>query len=380
MRETVSIQYLRAVAATMVVVYHAMTRVGAPGAAEPFAVGFWASGVDVFFVVSGFIMWSTTAERRVSTRQFLTARLQRILPLYWTALAACWLVFAFDRGIDGAPGALDVVRSALFIPYRDATTGFVAPFLTPGWTLTYEMIFYAVFAVALVLEQKAARLAFVGVVFVAMTSLRFRWGSDDPIAFRVTSPLFFEFLAGMAIAEIHRRLRDDRRAERVGYVAFGLAGLFIAFVAAPRFETLPRFVDFGVPAALLVLGATALEGRIATRPIGWLKRLGDASYSLYLAHDIHLQISTPWLAASGWPAPVQMALHVAGSLVVGLVVYAAVERPLTVWVKTWVRARAPAAAPLAPISVSSAPVAADTRPEIPAGAVTVAGTVPARRG
>lgn len=369
MRETISIQYLRAVAATMVVVYHTLTRVLPVPTPEPFFLGGWASGVDVFFVVSGFIMWSTTADRQVSTRAFFEARLVRILPLYWTALVAYWLILAFERGIDFAPGGWDVIRAALFVPYQDGTTGFIAPYLTPGWTLTYEMVFYAVFAVALTLEHKVARLALVSIAFAAMISLRFRFGTDDPILFRLTSPLFFEFLAGMVIAEIFGRLRDDPRLPRLGTVLLGAALIFVAFVSGPDFIGSPRILDFGVPAALVVFGVLCFEGVLARHPIGWLKRIGDASYSLYLVHDLYLHLVRPHLATSGLGPWTQGIIYVAGSLTVGLLCHAWVEQPLTRRIKAW---RASAKTPPA----GAHPIGGEVAP-LPGAARVEAGVIPA---
>lgn len=335
MRETISIQYLRAIAASMVVVYHMLTRVLPATSPEPFSLGGWASGVDVFFVISGFIMWSTTVHRRVTTRAFLEARLIRIAPLYWTILAAFWGILALERGIGGAPSAWDVTRAASFIPYYEPTTGLIAPYLTPGWTLTYEMIFYAVFAVALTFGRKEIRLAFVGVAFVAMMALRFRFGTSDPVLFRLTSPLFFEFLAGMLVAEIFGTLRDSPLLPLCGAVALGATGIFATFVSWPDFFGLPRILDFGVPAALVVFGVVAFEGPIARRPNGALKRVGDASYSLYLVHEPYMHLVQPHLAASGLGPWMQGAIHLAGSLAAGLLCHAHVEKPLTRAIKAW---------------------------------------------
>jgi exopolysaccharide production protein ExoZ len=345
MRETISIQYLRAIAATMVVVFHVSTRVLGAQDPEPFGFAIWGGGVDIFFVVSGYIMWTTTASRPVGTARFLEARLLRIVPLYWAALALMWVVLAALKGIAGAPSVSEVVRSALFIPHRDSGTGLIAPYLVPGWTLTYEMIFYAVFGVALFLESKLARLVFVAVVFLAMTRLRAHGDASDPIVFRLTSPMFFEFLAGMVIAEAQRHLADRPHLGKSGLGALAVAAVFLVFVSAPRFETLPRVVGFGVPAALVVLGLLAFEDRIAARPIGWLKRLGDASYSLYLVHEILLKLLDPILLPSALPIAVQAAIYFAGSIAIGLTCHAFVEEPLTRAVKAWRAGRAGAARP-----------------------------------
>ena len=348
MRETISIQYLRAIAATMVVVFHVATRVLGAHDPEPFGFAIWGGGVDIFFVVSGYIMWATTASRPVGTMRFLEARLLRIVPLYWAALAVMWVVLAGLKGFEATPSASEVVRSALFIPHRDSGTGLLAPYLVPGWTLTYEMVFYAIFGVALFFESKWARLVFVAIVFLAMTRLRVHGDASDPIVFRLTSPMFFEFLAGMIIAEAQRHLADRRHLGKIGAGALTAAAVFLLLVSVPKFETLPRVIGFGVPAALVVFGLLAFEDRIAARPIGWLKHLGDASYSLYLVHEILLKLLDPILLPSGLPIVVEASIYFAGSIAVGLACHAFVEQPLTRAVKTWRAGRAATARPIVP--------------------------------
>lgn len=345
MRETISIQYLRAIAATMVVVFHVATRVLGAQDPEPFDYAIWGGGVDIFFVVSGYIMWVTTVSRPVSTARFLEARLLRIVPLYWAALALLWVVLAGLEGLGKTPSLSEVVRSALFIPHRDSGTGLIAPYLVPGWTLTYEMVFYAIFGVALFLENKVARIAFVAVVFLAMTRLRSYADASDPIVFRLTSPMFFEFLAGMVIAEARERLAGQPHLGKFGVGALTAATVFLVLVSAPWFETLPRVIGFGIPAALVVFGFLSFEDRIAARPIGWLKHLGDASYSLYLVHEILLQLLDPVLLPSGLPIVVEALIYFAGSIAVGLACHAFVEEPLTRAVKAWRGSRAGEARP-----------------------------------
>ena len=151
MRVLQSIQILRGLAASAVLAFHAAQRSG-----HSFTIG--AAGVDVFFVISGYIMWSVMRDGP-SPRSFLTRRLARIVPLYWAVTLA---MVAFSA----VPGALPnlqltwrhVLLSLLFVPHA-APDGAVFPVLVPGWTLTYEMFFYAILTAALWLPASLRLLA-----------------------------------------------------------------------------------------------------------------------------------------------------------------------------------------------------------------------------
>ena len=348
MREIVSIQYLRAVAATMVVVHHVLHRV-APAETQAdadFAVALWASGVDVFFVISGFIMWTTTAGRDLTPTAFWRARLVRIVPLYWVALAVYWVVLAVGGARAPRPGLEAVLSSATFVPYLDPGTRLVAPFLTPGWSLTHEMIFYALFGVALLARRPATRSAIVAFALFGLVAGRFVLGSQGPIAFRLTSPLGLEFLAGVVLAIGYARWGESRFAPRLGAVAAILAVGFVATVTAAHPSDWPRVVVFGVPATAVVLTALGFERVRGFDRLHPLKLLGDASYSLYLVHEIFLEVAAP--ATSGLPTAARAVLLFVGSIVAGLLVHRFVERPLTRL--TTARRERPSVAEAVPVS------------------------------
>lgn len=327
MREIISIQYLRAVAATMVVVYHVLNWMAPAGAQTDFAVALWASGVDVFFVISGFIMWTTTAGRDLSPTAFWRARLVRIVPLYWVALAVYWGVLADGGARVPTPGLQAVVSSATFVPYLDSGTTLVAPYLTSGWSLTHEMIFYAVFGLALLSRRPAARLAIVAVALFGLVAGRFILGSQEPIAFLLTSPLGLEFLAGVVLAIGHARWGASRFAPLLATVAAILAVGFTATVTTAHPSDWPRVVVFGVPAAAIVLAALGFERVRGFDRLHPLKGLGDASYSLYLVNEIFLEVAAP--ATLGLPTATRAVLLFVGSIAAGLLVHRFVEHPLT---------------------------------------------------
>jgi exopolysaccharide production protein ExoZ len=349
MKPLLSIQYLRGFAAASVLVYHTLLEVVPTGAKEPFYLYGLAFGVDIFFVVSGFIMWATTQGGRQRPLAFLQARIVRIVPLYWLALAAFLGVLWAGLGANGGSAALpppgEVLRAYLFIPYIDSLTGLNSPFYTLGWTLSYEMFFYLVFAIALACRPRALRFALVAAVLGTLVLARPFVGAEGPILFRVTSPLLLEFLAGMAIAASWRRLALPALAA-VGLLASAAA--FMAFLSSGHVEAWPRAVYFGLPAALIVLGTVALEGRLARRPVRPLLLLGDASYSLYLSHGIVLRLMFAALGslAAAWPA-LAFAAALAVELLLGVACYRRVEQPLLRLLRPRARRAAPLPGPAA---------------------------------
>ena len=127
-----SIQYLRGIAATMVVMTHVLRT--ADVLADFHFIG--AAGVDIFFVISGFLMWSINNKNERTAAEFMLDRLARIVPLYWvvTLLIVCLAVFTpFYKDAD--IGATYVWKSLLFIPDFQPGTLYVRPLL--GVSVSY---------------------------------------------------------------------------------------------------------------------------------------------------------------------------------------------------------------------------------------------------
>jgi exopolysaccharide production protein ExoZ len=329
MRTFVSIQYLRGLAALSVLLYHTRLEVAPPGPSEPFHLYGFAFGVDIFFVVSGFIMWTTTQGARQSPLGFLRLRIVRIVPLYWLALALYLAVLWLQAGDgpDQLPRPDEVVKAYLFIPYIDSLTGLNSPYYTLGWTLNYEMFFYLVFAGALVRASNTLRFTAVAAILAGLVLLRLVVGADDPILFRITSPLLLEFLAGMAIAAALRR--GFALPAPAALLALALAFAFMVLLSSGHIDRWPRAVYFGVPATLIVLGAVSLEDRLARWPVPPLLLLGDASYSLYLSHGIVLKLVFAGLASSVLLHPLAAFLGVlALELALGVACYRRIEQPM----------------------------------------------------
>ncbi|PPD15298.1 MAG: acyltransferase [Methylobacterium sp.] len=326
-----SIQHLRALAALGVVAAHLEIYLQRLGQAVPWP-HFLSYGVDLFFVISGFIMWVTTAGKPVTPRAFLVKRLARIAPLYWAVTAFALLVLLTNRSLMPA-GALDwghVLASFLFLPAIHPVSGELQPLVTAGWTLNFEMFFYVLFALALFLPERLR----LGTV-LAMLTLTVALGAFKPAA---TSPLAFfsdniilEFGLGMLVGAGFVGGKRLPASLGLAAIAVGLAGWMIGSEFFGRIE--PRVLLVGIPAALIVLGAVILEQNGRAPQSRLLHLFGDASYSIYLTHGIVLSAFTrfwtklvpPGLATS--VAAFSMAGFLIASLA-GLIVYALFEKPV----------------------------------------------------
>jgi peptidoglycan/LPS O-acetylase OafA/YrhL len=361
-----SIQALRGFAVMLVVLFHVQhytaERLQLPGLLPRFDVG--VAGVDLFFVISGFIM--VYASERLfgqpgGVRQFYLRRIARIVPMYWlatTALLAYVLVRYGDiRAIAGDDGAALITSSYLFYPHvRPDGSGL--PLLGVGWTLNYEMFFYALFGLSLVVRRRFAVPA-VATLFCLLVAIRtFHPQIAEPFN-SWFNPLILEFVFGMGIAVAFRA--GVRLPVWLVWtlVALGLAALGWSWYAAHLFgpSSWPRIAIWGLP-ALAIVGALALAERPAPKNLFWRAAgfLGDASYSIYLFHTLALGL--PLIALGRWIAPANAPwLYLAAMLIatagLPILIYQMIERPLTAALQRRIEGRPAPEAGSVPNSASS---------------------------
>lgn len=243
-----------------------------------------ARGVDIFFVISGFIIAHVSKNAKYSRWDFLMRRFVRVAPPYYVA-SAVMLMIAF-----AAPNLLNstllswphVIASFLFIPWDNPMTHGTFPLLQVGWTLNAEMQFYLIFTLLftahLVLRVFAAALIIVALV---TTGLLIRPQNETLSA--LSDPILLEFIFGMFIAlALDRRLIPQ--SKRLGLIIFSIGmGLILGVPITLEAHDL-RFLIAGIPAAMIVFGLLMIEQATPIRNITVLKLLGDSSYSLYLWH------------------------------------------------------------------------------------------------
>jgi len=316
-----SIQALRAAAALAVVAYHAL-QWGDGG----FDVG--RAGVDVFFVISGFILWHVTAGADASPRAFLWRRLIRVAPLYWLTTLAVAAAAPIWPGFlpEVRPGWAHLALSLAFIPHLDPR-GLPFPTLPPGWTLDYEAVFYLIFAAALAGPRGRRAVVVIGAL-AAVTAFGFL--DPEPFYFLGANPMLLQFAAGVGIGMLVERRRIPPRGWGWAML-LAAAGLWVWVETGRRFTELWRPLLWGVPAVLTVAGALTLElgdeGRpapsVMARPI---RVLGDASYAIYI---LHLPATALIAHTLGWQRPwLFLPAALAASVAAGLAGRALVERPL----------------------------------------------------
>ena len=292
----ISLQWLRAIAAAMVVVHHALfntnTAQGLGWDAERSLFGFanWTFGIHIFFVVSGFIMITSThdfGEPGASLR-FLSRRLVRIVPLYWiiTTLGLVMVLIAPHELPIEHDKFTYVLGSYLFFPVP-REVGDLRPLVGQGWTLNYEMYFYVVFAIGLFLPRARA-VAWMSLMFAMLCFEGRNVTTASPALYTWTDGLVLEFMLGVFVGLAWLRGWRLPPVLRVLAVAAGFA------LAAMKFSG-PVALVSGLPASLVLVGFMLGPQPAITAAGATLALIGDASYSLYLTHTFILRaLSRAW--------------------------------------------------------------------------------------
>lgn len=275
-----NVQLLRAIAALGVVVAHTsiLNSILATSFVQKINGYQYVAGVDLFFVISGFIMIYITRDgARPGT--FLLARAARIYPLWWVlSLAAAPATVLVLVGYPHEQAGY-LVRSLFLLPTSVNAQGeLYLPPVGAGWTLIYEMFFYLVFALALAtgprllsLKASAALLACYGIGFLL---------PDRSLAkVFLGNAVYLEFIFGMAIAEVY----FARRFDWLAVAALIAAATYLRWYPSADNATY-RAIWWGVPSAALLMLALALE-RLRIRAPQFLAFFGDAAYATYLAQN-----------------------------------------------------------------------------------------------
>ncbi len=282
-----SVQSLRGIAALFVVMQHiCFLQRG-------------SFGVDLFFLISGFIMMYVTQK---STRHFLMKRLIRILPLYYAMTLVSYLALLVVPGLFEQTTASPVylVKSLLFIPF--SMQGATQPLLRVGWTVNYEILFYLLFFISMKISLRYRALICSGLLLALVLAGAAVPEGMEPLDFW-TDSILLEFAAGMGLFYFFRLIftrteqTDFRHRKALAGGMWVLSILLFAFLwwsyESPAVCALPEVIRWGIP-ALVILCAVFYAGCVLKAP-RWLVKLGDLSFSLYLIHYYPMRLLNKFL-------------------------------------------------------------------------------------
>jgi exopolysaccharide production protein ExoZ len=323
--QLVYVQVLRFFAATSVVIFHALgtaTHYIASQGSSVFSIFRYGDhGVDLFFVISGFIIYYSTHLSIKSPLSFLARRAERIVPIYWliTLFVVCLSIvfpsaFTSSDWINGPT----IIESLLFITFTQGQY----PIVYVGWSLEYEMFFYLSVSLLLLRSEKAWDELII--VFSALVVLNIV-PSLPSVPFLhdfFTNPIILEFVFGVVIAKIF----IGESLSKVAMLALLLGVISVAFM-----DGASRVLSAGLPSAIVVLLAAVLSVRRAHPSVAEVicARLGDASYSIYLTQGLFISGAFKMIPRL-LSLPIDALIAAAAILAVlgGYVVYSTVERPL----------------------------------------------------
>ena len=324
-----SLQILRLIAAVSVAYSHLF--------AEPH---FGTFGVDLFFVLSGFVISLVTSSNQ-SVVHFAISRFSRIVPIYWLLTSILFVLILLKPHLV-APETLDsasvsnLVKSLLFIPYQGAVG--LSPILTQGWTLNYEMLFYLAVGLSLIVTK--SRYMYIACASLVLVFVFAFFSQDVVLKGFYGNSIILEFIMGFAGYIAYR--------ERI-WIPDSYILNFIVAVGCYAFMTVAeclgladnRLFWFGIPSFFLLQSALALDrALVVSHPIvRMFTSMGDASYATYLTHWYVIvfvrKILAERLGMIEFYSPLGALVTLSFVLIVGQIIYGVLDRPLNRWVREW---------------------------------------------
>lgn len=336
-RRLYGIQILRAIAAFLVVVRHLglelsnnFSQFHIPHLITALTNG-GQNGVDIFFVISGFIMVYVSKDHlqnKSYSKSFFIRRLTRIVPVYWfysTLFVA--VIWADPASVHNNSITLAyLIKSYLFIPAPNPVTHAMQPVYGLGWTLNYEMFFYLLFAVAIAVSGLRT-LATIAVVFIGLAIAGYFVSPDSVALWYWTRPIILEFLCGGCIA--YAWLRNIVVPSWARPICVGIA---IIWWALAWIDGATSLIAGALPAVLIVAAIVPWDCSMSqVRVYSTLLMVGDASYSLYLCHMFVIRAVTIATTNIDVSMDARVAIECVGVIILAPIVatisYRTIERP-----------------------------------------------------
>ena len=333
------VQYLRAAAALVVVFYHVSVLSQKTWGLDPDRIDYvGAAGVDLFFVISGFVMAMIVARPGAfDGREFWIRRIARVVPAYWVITFVVFaLALAMPSLFSSTTADLPSLVTSLFFVALDHGDGDTVPLLVVGWTLNYEIFFYACVALTAGLFADR-RLIGASILMICLVAAGLWLKPENPSLVFYTDPILLEFVFGILVFQTWSGTREAGPGFTPLLVFLAGAALLALQWERPVGDL--RVFFWGVPAAAVLYGGL---GSLTFRS-AFLARLGDWSYALYLTHvfviTFYIKHAVSRVVMIELPWQVHYLIITAMSLAVAGAFYALVERPLSRWTLRKLRGR-----------------------------------------
>ncbi len=284
-----SLQVLRALAAWLVVyhhymqVFHSFNSTSSIGEFFSSRGGF---GVDLFFVLSGFMMYLAASRPSTDGWSFFIKRLFRVFPTYWfftfvIIIAVALIPSAF---IYNQYTAYTLIQSLLFIPHENVSGLGIYPVLTVGWTLNYEVLFYSILAICLAIFKRKG--IYICCALILLFPIVF-YSFDNVTMSVIKNPKMWQFVFGMAIGYIFLKYKIiEIQLFKTGLISLIAGGIVLSGIVGYG------LIHTTISASLIVIGFILINNLFNEKNLltQFLIKLGDYSYSTYLAHILVLGV------------------------------------------------------------------------------------------
>ena len=278
-----NIELLRFIAALAVVYFHAvgtLRAVAFPEIGPNPLTELGAAGVDVFFVISGFVIFLSLTRKNRTPIEFARDRLIRLVPAYWILTISHLVILASVAILRGTEVPFDFSWTIQSLFFVSQPLGNNLPLISQGWSLEIEMLFYLLVAVGLIIKNPIANIVFPAVALVSL------------VGFGLLPDLALEFIFGGLLGYLYTRIKFPAPVA-IGAGVIGIV-LFVAPVILGAVDA-PRWVTWGMPSMLIVFSAINLP------QLNWkiLPTIGAASYPVYLLHMMVVNIVSPIMSMFG---------------------------------------------------------------------------------
>jgi exopolysaccharide production protein ExoZ len=348
-----SVQYLRAAAALSVLVFHKFQDVLV---FHHDVFHFIKYGVDLFFVISGFIMLALTQGRPIAPKRFIYDRLTRIVPLYWLVTAVVFLLVRLNFPIYMSSSSIPLFFKSLFFIPSDNGHGHIYPTLFLGWTLNYEMFFYTVFCLTLFLRRER-QLFGLTIILASFMIAGVVLPHGDAVWLTYTTPRLADFLGGAWLAWLFYNNAHLYSSFRLGLLSLIIVSIMSIWGIFHN-SALVGALSIGVLTSLMLIERA---DKLPKWPL--IKFIGDASFSIYLFQEFAFDFIDLLTRRIDAIFGLNLLAHiperlfsVLAALGLGSILFLTVERPLTNFVRKVLSRRSAAqGAPMATWRSTSVP-------------------------